>query len=257
MKLSTVLAMTGLASVLIASHAQAQLTGFVANPTTNSTDFSTFVTGMSGTINTDVNFDAHPLGTLQPNFYLGSDGVTLTGTSGMNQVTFGNGPGQGNTFSPPLSSGEGLHPASNYLYSSSPGVGGGTSLTISFTSPVSAVGLFTIDYFGPANTDNPLVITGYSGPNGTGTDLGSFTSVGYNFQMNNLYFMGLATTNGSNSIGSFIFSRPTDDTGDDLGLDNIEFARTSSISVPEPGAYALLGSLGLTGAAFLRRRRAR
>ena len=41
-----------------------------------------------------------------------------------------------------------------------------------------------------------------------------------------------------------------------VGIDNISFSQAAS-GVPEPGAYALLGSLGLTGAAFLRRRRAR
>jgi hypothetical protein len=37
-----------------------------------------------------------------------------------------------------------------------------------------------------------------------------------------------------------------------LGVDNLTFT-----TVPEPGVYALLGSLGLTGATFLRRRRSR
>jgi hypothetical protein len=46
--------------------------------------------------------------------------------------------------------------------------------------------------------------------------------------------------------------------GDFVGIDDVRFVSTPAISgVPEPGAYALIASLGLSGAALLRRRRAR
>ncbi len=41
----------------------------------------------------------------------------------------------------------------------------------------------------------------------------------------------------------------------DLGINHIVFSQ-NALSTPEPGVYALLGTVGLTGAAFLRRRRA-
>jgi hypothetical protein len=245
-----------LASAAAASARADVVTGYVANPTTNSTDFAAGVAALGGTLNTDVNFNAMPTGTLINNFYTASDGVTLTPSdSSINQVLNGVGPGQGNTFSPPLSSGEGTHPASNFLDSVSPGSGATASLTISFNTPVLGVGLFTVDYFGPDVGTNTLTVEAFTGANGTGTSLGSFNSVNFNFQPNNLYFMGI-TSSGAD-IGSLVFTRGTDETGDELGIDNIQFATGGGI-VPEPSSLALglIGSLGALSYSWRRRRRA-
>jgi hypothetical protein len=231
---------------------RAQTTGFVANPTTNSSDFQAFVTGLGATVNTNVNFDAHPVGPLNPTFYTLSDGVTLTETGSIADVQNGAGPGQGNTSSGPLSPGEGKHPASNFLFD-----GGIGTLTVSFDSGVSGVGLFTADYFNPQN-NNPLTIEAFTGANGTGTSLGSFSSVAFNFQANNLYFMGLATNNGSNSIGSLVFTDVNTATGDTLAIDDIRFSRVSPNNVtPEGDSFLLLtsGLLPLVGFGLWRRGR--
>ena len=50
--------------------AQSQVIFFTNNPTTNSTDWSNSVNGLDGAINTNVNFDTHPLGALQTIFML-------------------------------------------------------------------------------------------------------------------------------------------------------------------------------------------
>ena len=156
-----------------ASHAT--VTGFVSNPTTNSINWAAAVAAASGTINTNVNFNAHPLGALQSNFYLGSDGVTLTAVGDDNTVQSGAGPGESNTFSTPLSAGEGLHAFSNFLFDGN----AASSLTISFATPVLGAGLFIIDYFNPFDT-NPLTVEAFTGANGAGTSLGSFSAVAFN-----------------------------------------------------------------------------
>src|SRR5437868_5400316 len=97
-------------------EAKAGLIGFVNNPTGNSTDFQNYVASQGGSVNSNVNFDSHPVGPLISTFYLASDGVTLTTTGAFGDVQSGAGPGQGNTSSGPLSPGEGVHPASNFLF---------------------------------------------------------------------------------------------------------------------------------------------
>jgi hypothetical protein len=249
MKRFTFLAAACLA-VAVAGPANAQLTGFVNNFSTNSTDWNTFVTGLGGAVNTNINFNAHPTGALQSNFYLVSDGVTLTPTGDVNTVQTGAGPAQGNTTG--SIPGEGLHPSSNFLQDDI----AVSSLTISFTTPVSGFGLFTLDYFNPS-ADNPLEIEAFAGQNGTGASLGLFSSVAQNLQQNNLYFMGLATTSGANSIGSVIFRDVSTNTGDIFGLDDFRFSRTTVISnaAPEPASVLLL-TLGMAGFAARRRRKA-
>jgi hypothetical protein len=230
---------------VIACEARAGTVGYVNNPTTNSSDFAAGVASLGGVLNTDVNFDAMPTGTLISNFYTASDGVTLTASSNANQVVFGPGPGQGNTTAPPVSPGEGPHPASNFLFVNSPGQTPNT-LTISFNTPVLGAGLFLIDYFGAAGFNNSFTIEAFTGQNGTGTSLGSFASAQFNFQENKLYFMGVTSSAGD--IGSLVLSRLSDNTGDNVGIDNIEFA-TASTAVPEPSSLVLglIGGLGLLG----------
>ncbi|MES2459311.1 MAG: PEP-CTERM sorting domain-containing protein [Armatimonadota bacterium] len=241
-------------SLATANTAHAQLTGFIANPTTNSTNFNTFVTSQGATVNTNVNFDTHPIGALQNNFYTASDGVTFFTVGDANTVAAGTGPDDGNDTSTPLSPGEGPHPASNYLFDDS----GASSFGVSFTQSVSGVGLFTIDYFNPTGENNPLTIEAYAGQNGTGALLGSFNSVVSNFQSNNLYFMGLATTNGSNSIGSFILRNANIRNSDIIGLDNLRFSRVNATAaVPEPSEWLAMGMAGTSVMGLMVRSRRR
>ena len=224
-----------------AGQVQADFISFTLNPTTNSQDWSSFITGLGGTINSNVNFDAHPTGPLNPNFYLSSDGVTLTPIGDVNTVQFGAGPGQFNTSD--MSPGEGPHPASNFLFDRV----NASSLTISFDAPVLGAGLFVIDYFNPGTTNNPLQIEAFTGPNGTGSLLGVASSAGFNFQANRLYFMGVASS--ENDIRSIVFRDVNNASGDEIGLDNIVFAQQSVSAVPEPSSIALLG-IGAVGIAF-------
>ena len=173
--------------------------------------------------------------------------MQLLASGDVNTVTSGAGPGQGNTFSGPLSSGEGLHASSQYLLDG----GAASSLTINFATAVLGAGLFVIDYFNPTGGNNPLSLSAYTGVNGGGTLLGTFNSVALNFQRNHLYFMGI--TSSAADIQSVIFRDLSTATGDITGIDNIMIANGSA-SVPEAastlmmvlGAILGLGVMGST-----------
>lgn len=212
---------------------------FVDDPTANSKDWAQAVNQGGGVINGDVNFSTMSTGTLNGNYYntpAHPDGVTLSPQdSSMNQVVNGGGPGQTGQTSP-VSPGEGLAPVANYLLSTSPGLGGPTSLTIKFSRPVMAVGLFTIDYFGPVQGTNTLTLAVYT-PGGV--LLGSADAVHYNFQTDHVYFMGYSAP--GDVIGSAVFTRSADAEGDAIGIAAIEFATGGvPVGVPEPSAFALL-----------------
>ncbi len=235
--------------------AHAQVTGFVNSPTTNSTDFKTAVAAKGDTVDSSVNFDAEAAGAVNPIFNTVSDGLTITSSGITTSIQNGAGPGQGNTTSGPVSPGEGVHPASNFLF-----VGGTGSLTLSFAAPVAGVGFSTIDLFNSLGA-NPISITAYSGTAGTGTTLGTFSAVGDNFQNNKLYFLGAADSTGANTIGSLVLAYPNPGTGaDQIGIDNILIARASA-PVPEASTTVSFGlllvlGLGAMGIAARKRRRA-
>ena len=169
----------------------------------------------------------------------------MNSTGDSNTVTFGAGPGQGNTTSGPLSSGEGLHAASNYLFDG----GNASSFTLLFSTPVYGAGLYVIDYFNPSG-NNPLTVEAFDVAN---MSLGLYSSVAANFQRNNLYFMGVTSSAGD--IAKLVFTDVNSNTGDTTGIDNVVFATGAGNNVPEPGALALVG-LALAGLALTRRRKA-
>lgn len=232
-----VLGVSLLAATSVAS--QAAVVGFVNNETGNSTDLMNFIMTQTGNpINTNVDFDAMSTGALDNNFYTATEGVTFSTSGDVNTIFNGAGPGQGNTFSSPLSTGEGAHAASNYLKDGT----GVSALTISFDMPVWAAGIFLIDYFNPFG-NNPMTIEAYSGIDGTGSLLGSFDSVAFNFQKNNLYFMGIGSTGGD--ILSIRLVDTTSNTGDKLGYDNLIFAKANAVDTPMSAMLVTMGLIGL------------
>ncbi len=234
---------------------------FVAHPTTNSREWTSAVSAIGGVLDTDVDFRGMSTGVLNGSFYdtpAHNDGVRMyASNSSFDQIVAGPGPGQQGQYGT-VSGGEGTSSASQYLQSTSPGFGGGSSLTISFDTPALAVGFFTVDYFGSDLTTNQLSLSIYSGQGGRGALLGTATAVRDDFQPNRLYFMGYVSATAD--IGSAVLSRGPDVDGDTLGVTGVLFADgpRNLGAVPEPSAVALLCVSGvvLIGRTALRRRSA-
>jgi hypothetical protein len=235
---------------------------FVDDPTHNSQNWTSAVASERGLINSDVNFQTMTPASLvsnNDNYYdspAHPDGVRLFASdSSINSIVSGPGPDQGGRGGT-TSAGEGQFTGGNYLLSTSP-MSSGSSLTIRFSTPVLAVGLDTIDYFGDSTLyngryTNTLTLSVY-GVNGN--LLGSATGVRDDFQPDNSYFMGYVAS--SDVIGSAVFSRSSDLDGDSLGIPAIEFATGGGLNtVPEPSALALLAAGAATLAARRRRRAA-
>ena len=220
MKRQIFILLVGASLLSITPALNAAVNTYANNPTGNSTDFATGVAGILGSIST-YTFDTLPTGVLSPSAY---PGLTLAATGEFNNVVNGEGPADGNSFSTPLSPGEGLHPVSNYL-----GSGGGFTggLTVDFSTPVLGFGLYTIDVFTPSsfsNADN-FSLSAYTGADGGGTLLGTATGLQFNFQTDNLYFLGI--TSSAANIRSVIFSSDGSGSDDNVGLDNLEVASSA------------------------------
>ncbi len=222
-------------ALITAGTASAGFVSYAANPTSNSTDFAAGVATYGQTLNT-LDFETHPLGTLNSTFY---PGVTIAFGNTTNVTT--ELASQGGLTSP-QSTGEGAGDASHHLTPDA-----AYTMTITFDTPVLAAGFFLIDFYNPSGVNGqPFIV--YDGPNGTGNVLGSVTPAPYNFQINNKYFLGALSTDGD--IRSIRFSS-TGFAGDSVYIDNIQYSTTGT---PEPGTWLLLASGGLL--VVMKRRRA-
>jgi hypothetical protein len=234
------------AVILTAScSASAGVIFYTADASNNSTNWSTDALNNGHTINDDINFDSHSVGALDGNFYSASNGVTV---SAAGDVQNGAGPGQGNTSGSIL--GEGVHQASNYLFSS------GGDLTLSFAEGTYGAGLMTIDLF----TSGDFTVNVFSGQNGSGNLLASMSGIGagLNFQQNGQYFIGIQTDDNS-TFGSLTYSFDSNSSGDDIGYDDVVYLNntdTDNVDVPEPTSLAIfaMSLLGL-GARRLKNRK--
>lgn len=232
-----------------ATHAT--VTGFVSNPSGNSTDWADFVAGTGASVNTSIDFETHPLGALDGTFYEASTGVTMTivapldGGAAVVDVT---GTPSG-TIACPCSTGEGAFPLTRALVYADQ-----VTFTVNFATAVSGFGMLTGDHFDPYPDSlvapDPMTIAAYDGPDGTGTLLGSFDSLHYSFQLGYSYFMGVAST--TNEIRSIVFTDGESGTHDGVDLDAFRIAQITA--APEPASLALLLA-GAAGAIGLRRRR--
>ena len=61
---------------------------------------------------------------------------------------------------------------------------------------------------------NTVTIEAFTGPDGTGSSLGTFSNSQFNFQPNHLYFMGVVSTD--HDIGSLVFTTEGD-VADEIG----------------------------------------
>lgn len=228
-------------ALVVSGLANAGLIFYTSDPANNSTNWTNDVVNSGYQINSNVDFDAHPLGALNSNFYLLSDGISISST-GLDNQTVKNGVGDFQGSQDNLVTGEGVHAQSNYLDINNSGV-----LTLNFTDGAYAAGIMTFDVW----TRGDFTINVFSETNGNGSLLGSVSGVaeGQNFQNFRQFFMGVRTDN-LTTFGSVQFSF-TDDGGDDIGYDDIVFASKIS-EVPEPSTLAVfaLGLMGLASRKF-------
>jgi hypothetical protein len=187
--------------------------------------------------------------------YTGSDGDIEASpyvlTAGTNTLTFTTADGgnffranQGDSWTPgAFPNGEAL------LVSVDPNTGVGSAVTITFTDPVTQVGLY-VQQNVPVNTTFTATV------NGTAPSLTAMVTVPDSGGNGNLGFIGFAAT-GSDTISSIVIS-----SSDGNSADASQFAMGPLIgpftSIPEPSTLSLgyISILGLIAYRFLRRMRA-
>jgi hypothetical protein len=147
----------------------------------------------------------------------------------------------GITFSPnAYQTNQGGYPnTDSFDIGNSPGGPAVNPVTINFTTPLTSAA------FALATDVGVYTFTASLG--GVPVDVAVFNTLGYTIQTDFYGFSGITfdaiSIDGSAATGGPYFD-----------LDNLQLG---SAATPEPGTYALLGSLTLTGAALLRRRRTR
>jgi hypothetical protein len=178
-------------------------------PTKGHTTYASFNSSMKNIPrNKKANFNTHPTGNLQSNFYTGI-GISNMYTSA-GSVMNSSGPGQGNTGG--AIQGEGLHPMSPLLTN----LGPFSTFKVTFTQRQTGAGFMVVDKW----TGGGMTLKGYTGTNGTGTLITTVTAPNSNYQKNNMVFLGV--TDGNSTIKSIVWYIPYNG-GDVVGIDDIEF----------------------------------
>ncbi len=224
------------------SAAQSAVIGFVNNPTGNAADFANHLAANGASVTTVIDFESHPLGSLDGNFYA-PQGVTMSIVTPFLQTVMDITGIPSGSLDCPCSTGEGPFPLTRALV-----YGDQVSLTVNFANAIAAIGMLTGDHYDPFGTD-PITIQAFTGLNGTGTSLGSVQSFPRNYQLGYSYFMGLAST--TNDIRSIVLTDGFSGTSDGVDLDNFQIAM---VGVPEPATLGVL-AMGVVGMLGLRRRR--
>lgn len=236
------------AAISMIPAAQAAVIAFDSNPTANSINWANQIASLGASVNTAIDFETHPLGALQGEFYAGL-GVHMS-LAGSNLVynavqDYKNDYGGTTSGYGPNSSGEGIASESRNFGAYNPN--GSWTLTLSFDQAVLGAGLYVIDLFNGLG-NRTTTLAAYDGMNGTGNLLSTASAPAYNFQLYNKLFLGVAQDGGAAAIHSVVFTNPYPYYGDGIALDDIRFA---TAAVPVPAAAWLLGSglLGLIGVA--------
>jgi hypothetical protein len=241
-----------LAGLLMAVPCVASAGGlaFDTHPNSNSVEWANYLATQDAATSLTVDFETHPLGPLQGEWYASSGVHMALGGSGFsfNAVYDYRNDYGGSVYGyGPNSSGEGV--ASESRAFSAYSANNPWTLTVTFDSAVVGAGLFVTDLFnGYGNRTTTLAA--YDGANGTGTLLATASAPAFNYQLYNKLFLGVASDSAVANIRSVVFTNPVPYAGDGIAIDDLRIATT----VPEPGTWALMLS-GLVGVGSLARRR--